>query len=89
MDGELRQQQKRYDFLVEDAKRYFGEWDMCDPVAWAIVRVVQAQNDLAHAICEEATHGAPKRMVEAAIVERREAIGALRQALEQEPRGFQ
>jgi hypothetical protein len=32
-----------YEFMVEDAKRYFGQWDMCDPVAWAILRVVQAQ----------------------------------------------
>jgi hypothetical protein len=85
----LKRQQNRYDFLVEDAKRHFGEWDWCDPVVWAIVRVVQAQNDLAHAICEDVTHGAPKRMVEAAIAERREAIAALRQALEREPRGFQ
>jgi hypothetical protein len=77
-----------YEFMVEDAKRYFGQWDMCDPVAWAILRVVQAQNDLAHAIGVDVDHGA-KRMVEAAIAERREAIDALRQALEQEPRRFQ
>jgi hypothetical protein len=89
MDDELKREIYRYNFVVEDAKRHFGEWDMCDPVAWAIIRVVQAQNDLAHAICEDVTHGAPKRMVEAAIAERREAIDALRQALEQEPRGFQ
>jgi hypothetical protein len=88
MDDELKQRQKRYDFVVEDAKRHFGEWDVCDPVAWAILRVVQAQNDLAHAIDVDVDHGA-KRLVEAAIAERREAVAALRQALEQEPRGFQ
>jgi len=78
-----------YEFMVEDAKRYFEQWDMCDPVAWAILRVVQAQNDLAHAICEDVIHGAPKRAVEAAITERHQAITALQEALEREPRGFQ
>jgi hypothetical protein len=78
----------RYNFVVEDAKRHFGEWDMCDPVVWEILRVVQAQNDLAHAINVDACYGA-KPMVEAAIAERREAIAALLRAFEQEPRGFQ
>jgi len=43
MDEELEREINRYNFEVEDAKRYFGEWDMCDPVVWAILRVVQAQ----------------------------------------------
>jgi hypothetical protein len=47
---ELAAQQRRFQFAVEDAKRDFGQWDMCDPVSWAILRVVEAQNDLAHVI---------------------------------------
>jgi len=81
--------QGHFDLLVEDAKRYFGQWDSCDPVVWAILRVVEAQNALAHAICEDVIHGAPRRAVEAAIKDRREAITALQEALEREPRGFQ
>ena len=75
MDEELKREIDRYNFTVEDAKRYFGEWDMCDPVVWAILRVVQAQNDLAHAINEVASCGAPERMLEAAIAERRALCG--------------
>jgi hypothetical protein len=60
-----------------------------DPVVWAILRVVQTQNDFAHAIGEVTAYGAPERMVEAAIEERRKAIAALQEALEDEPRGFQ
>jgi len=62
---------------------------MCDPVAWAILRVVQAQNDFAHAVSEVTAYGASERMIEAAIEERREAIRALQLAFEREPRGFQ
>jgi hypothetical protein len=50
MDDDLHREHQRFVFLVEEAKRHFGQWDMCDPVAWAIVRVVQAQNDFAYAI---------------------------------------
>jgi hypothetical protein len=89
MDDELRALAQRFDFAVKDAKRYFGEWDMCDPVVWAIVRVVEAQNDFAHAIGETVEDGANECVVEAAIKERREAIVALQEALEREPRGFQ
>jgi len=80
---------ERFDFVVEDAKRYFGQWDMCDPVVWATLRVVQAQNDFAHAIDQAVAYGVNERVVEAAIKERREAIAALQEALEHEPRGFQ
>jgi hypothetical protein len=79
----------RYNFVVADAKRYFGKWDMCDPVIWAILRVVQAQNDLANAIDQVVSYGVSERMIEFAIAERLEAVDALRQALEREPRGFQ
>jgi hypothetical protein len=85
----LKRRRDCYDFLVEDAKRYFGQWDMCDPVVWAIVRVVQAQNDLAHAIEVDVTYTDSPKAVEAPITERREAIDALVKAFEQEPRGFQ
>jgi hypothetical protein len=89
MDDKLKHEFDHYNFVIEDAKRYFGEWDIGDPVSWAIIRVVQAQNDLAHAISEAASYGAPERMVEAAITERREAIAALQRAFERQPRGFQ
>ena len=92
MDDELRalkRKQERFDFVVEDAKRYFGQWDMCDPVVWAILRVVQAQNDFADAMDQVAAYGVNGRVVEAAIEERRKAIAALQEALEDEPRGFQ
>ena len=79
----------RFQFEVEDAKRYFGQWDMCDPVVWAILRAVQAQNDFAHAMDQGAAYGVNERVVEAAIEERRKAIAALQKALEREPRGFQ
>jgi hypothetical protein len=36
-----------------------------------------------------ASYGVNERVVEAAIKERREAIAALQEALEDEPRGFQ
>jgi hypothetical protein len=46
LDDELRREFERecakYEFTVEDARRHFGEWDMEDPVVWAILRVVQA-----------------------------------------------
>ena len=89
MDDGLRALAERFGFEVKDAKRYFGQWDMCDPVVWATLRVVQAQNDFAHAIDQVATYGVNERVVEAAIKERREAIAALQKALECEPRGFQ
>jgi len=89
MDDELERAAERFDFVVEDARRYFGQWDMCDPVVWAILRVVQAQNDFAHAIDQVVNYGVNERMVEAAIKERRKAIAALQEALEREPRGFQ
>jgi len=77
----------RFQFEVEDAKRYFGQWDMYDPVVWAILRVVQAQNDLAHAFDQFAAYGT-ERMVEQAGAERIVAIAALQKAIEEEPRGL-
>jgi hypothetical protein len=89
MDDGLRALAQRFDFVVKDAKRHFGQWDMCDPVVWATLRVVQAQNDFAHAIDQVATDGVNERVVEAASKERRDAIAALQEVLEGEPRGFQ
>jgi hypothetical protein len=57
---------------------------MYDPVVWAILRVVQAQNDLAHAFDRFAAYGT-ERMVEQAIAERREAVAALQKAIEEAP----
>ena len=88
MDDDLHREHQRFVFLVEEAKRHFGQWDMCDPVAWAIVRVVQAQNDFAYAIEQNACYGVGKHVVEEAIKERKEAIAALQAALEREPRGY-
>jgi hypothetical protein len=85
---ELQQQMERYKFVVADAKRHFGLWDTCDPVVWALIAVVQAQNDLAHAIEQDVSGGA-ERMVEDAISERIKAINALVKAIKDEPRGFQ
>src|SRR5215831_7292900 len=80
---------KHVKFVVEDAKRYFGQWDMADPVVWAILRVVEAQNDLAQAIDGWVNSGLDESLLEAAIKERRDAIAALQEAIEREPRGFQ
>jgi hypothetical protein len=80
---------ERFFFLIKDAKRHFGQWDICDPVVWAILRVVQAQNDFAHAIDQAVNYGVNERVVEMAIQERRDAIAALQEALKREPRGFQ
>jgi hypothetical protein len=83
-------EEEHFTFAVEDAKRHFGEWDMEDPVVWAILRVVEAQSNLAHAI-DMTAYAIPgiERGVEQAIAERLEAIAALQRAIEQEPRSFQ
>ena len=91
-DDELKvliREQDHFHHVVKDAKRGFGEWDPCDPVVWAILRVVKAQTDFAHAIEENVAYGENDDVVEAAIEERRKAIAALQEALEREPRGFQ
>lgn len=88
-DAVLKKEIEKYKFTVEDAKRYFGLWDMQDPVTWAILRVVQAQNDLANAVYVAVEYANNTRMVEEAIEERIKAIIGLQTALEEEPRGFQ
>ena len=85
VDDEL----KHFKFVVEDVKRYFGQWDICDPVVWAILRVVEGQNDLAQAIDGQVNSGLDESLLEAAIEERRQAVAALQEAIEREPRGFQ
>jgi hypothetical protein len=87
-DDGLRAKFKHFNLEIEDAKRHFGQWDICDPVVWAIIRVVQAQNNLADAIDQHATYN-HQGSVEPAITERADAIAALQKALEEEPRGFQ
>ena len=86
---EMKRDWERFNFVVEDAKRHFGQWDMCDPVVWAILRVVQAQSDFAHAIDQVVIYGVNERVVEQAIAERLAAIADLQKAIEEEPRGFQ
>jgi hypothetical protein len=73
-----------YKSAVADAKRHFGEWDMDDSVAWAIIAVVQAQNDLAQAICNDSRAGGARREIELAMAARIEAIKALQQAIEED-----
>jgi hypothetical protein len=80
-------EQAKYDFLVEDCKRYFGQWDDCDPVPWAILRVVQAQNDFAGAIEQTIASGSDDQVFEEAVAERIKAITALQKAIEKDPRG--
>jgi hypothetical protein len=82
-EGSGKSMAKRYDFLVEDCKRYFGQWDECDPVSLAILRVVQAQNDFAGAIAS----GSDDQVFEEAVAERIKAITALQKAIEKDPRG--
>jgi hypothetical protein len=83
----MRAEFERFNFVLEDSKRHFGQWDMCDPVVWAILRVVTAQNDFAHAIDQVVIYGMSERMVEQAIAERLAAIADLQKAIEEEPRG--
>ena len=82
-DDGLRAKFKHFNLEIEDAKRHFGQWDICDPVVWAIIRVVQAQNDLADAIDQAANYG-HKDSLGPAIAERADAIAVLQKALEQE-----
>jgi hypothetical protein len=37
----------------------FGQWDCCDPVAHALLDLVQAQNNLAQAISDEVDYDVP------------------------------
>jgi hypothetical protein len=85
---DIAAEQECFDFLAEDAKRFFGQWDICDPVSWALVHVVQAQNDLANAYDVYAWQGANMSMLETAFKERIDAIAALQKAIEKWPRGF-
>jgi hypothetical protein len=87
-DEELRQFFDRYNFLAEDAKRFFGQWDACDSFSWKLIRVVQAQNDLANAVCEVGDGNAPNQMIEDAIAERAAAMKALIADFEEQPRGL-
>ena len=80
---------QQFETVVEDAKRHFGQWDICDPVVWALLGVVQAQNDLAAAIDEYAKYPHAETQVEQAIEKRVKAIIGLQTAIEEEPRAFQ
>jgi hypothetical protein len=82
----VRAEIERFNFVAEDAKRYFGQWDAFDPVCWAILRVVEAQNDLAHAYDMSAALALEKG-VDEAIAERIEAIAALQKVIEEYPSG--
>jgi hypothetical protein len=43
---------------ADAARRMFGLWDLCDPVAHAIIALVEAQNELAAAIMADGAYGA-------------------------------
>jgi hypothetical protein len=83
----LIREQTHFHAVVENAKRGFGEWDLCDPVSWAILRVVRAQTDFAHAVEENVAYGENDDVVEAAIAERIKAIVALQEAIKQANKG--
>jgi hypothetical protein len=86
---EMRADLKHFECAVDHAKQHFGEWDSLDPTVWALLRVVEAQNDLAAAIYESSYADFDSRVLERAIGERIEAIAALKKAVENEPRAFQ
>jgi hypothetical protein len=86
---QVRQWLTRFEFVIEDCKRHFGQWDAYDPVSWAILRVVQAQNDFSYAMEQNVCYGVGDHVVEEAIAERIKAIAELQQAIQEEPRGFQ
>jgi hypothetical protein len=52
----------------------FGQWDMCDPVAHAILDIVEAQNELAEAFDDDA-HCLGNEAAVTAAVEKRHAAG--------------
>lgn len=60
----------RFKSLLEEVKRRFEQRDLCDPVGHALLRFVQAQNDLESAIDQAAEGGVSQHVVEAAITER-------------------
>jgi hypothetical protein len=80
----------KFKLAIEDAKKEFGHWDMCDPVVWAILDLVKAQTGLANAIDQHVVYAdEAKEGVEQAIAARIKAIENLQKAIEEEPRGFQ
>jgi len=59
----------------------FGNWDSCDPVAHAILDLVEAQNELADAISDYAEISASEAGIEAAKKNRRAAVERLARML--------
>jgi hypothetical protein len=92
-DRELGLDFARFERAVDGAKEGFGQWDACDPVVWAILALVRAQTNVALAIDHHANYAddldEAKEGVEQAIAARLEAVKALQEAIEEEPRGFQ
>jgi hypothetical protein len=78
---------KLFQFMVEDCKRFLGEWDTCDPVSWEILRVIEAQNDLATAYEMHGCYSASYSVLEQAFAERLKAIAALQKAIKENPYG--
>jgi hypothetical protein len=54
MRAKNREETCKYDAYVKSLKKQFGAWDAYDPVALAILKLVEAQNALATAISEQA-----------------------------------
>jgi hypothetical protein len=89
IDNELKREQERFHAAVKVAKRGFGQWDPCDEVVWALLRVCTAQTAFARAIEKVECYDEDARLVEVAIAERVEAIADLQKAIREQPRGYQ
>jgi hypothetical protein len=48
--AEMAEFMRGYEDRINELKEYFGTWDACDPVANAILTLVEEQNELAAAI---------------------------------------
>jgi hypothetical protein len=59
----------------------FGQWDACDPVAHAILDLVEAQTALADAIDEYANFGGGEAAIRAAMAKRAAAAEKLLPAI--------
>ena len=82
LSAEMAAFMRDYDARINELKEHFGNWDPCDPVANAILDLVEEQNKLAAAIDDDALYDdsaalAPARMA------RELAISNLHMAVEE------
>jgi hypothetical protein len=78
--GEFRAFHDAFYKRGEELRAGFGQWDCCDPVAHALLDLVQAQNNLAQAISDEGVYGVPN-VIKTAMDARAEAAVKLIQAV--------